>query len=254
MITFVLGAIVAFLLMQQCNRIADLKEQVQIAEKVANRNYNNLLASQDTIRLERNINGDLISTISSYEYDIEMLQSSNDGLLERYNEALALNEQYKEINNLISAQLEIKDSIISASRVIMDGDSIKVDLVDNKKWDKYNWRNFRGEVVLYPKDSLFLVRRSIFEIEQGVSLTMAILNVDGRDQLKISSPYPNLRFTNIENINIVNDRLNTTNAKKAGWSIGLGFGYGINLNNQQVINWGPSIGIGVVYSPKWLRF
>ena len=62
------------------------------------------------------------------------------------------------------------------------------------------------------------------------------------------------KFTNIENINIVNDRLNTTNAKKAGWSIGLGFGYGINLNNQQVINWGPSIGIGVVYSPKWLRF
>lgn len=254
MIMFVMGVIVALLLMQQCNRIEGLKEELEIAQKVADRNYNNLLASQDTIRLERNINGDLVSTISSYEYSIEILQDQKEDILKKYNDALALNQRYKEINNLISAQLEIKDSIISASKVTVDNDSIKVDLVDNKKWDKYNWRNFRGEVVLYPKDSLFIVRRSIFEIEQGVSLTMAILNIDGRDQLKVSSPYPGLTFTNIENINIVNDKLNRSTIKSGGWSLGFGVGYGINLNNQQVVSWGPSIGVGLYYSPKWLRF
>lgn len=242
------------LFMKQCNRIETLKRDVKIAKEIADRNLNNHLAAQDTIRLERNINGDLVSTISSYEYTIEQLEQKNEELLNDYKEALAINEEYKEINNLISAQLEIKDSIISAAAVKMDGDSIKVDLVDNKKWDKYNWRNFRGSVVLYPQDSLYQVTRSIFEIEQGISLRMAILNVDGRDQLKVSSPYPGLRFTNIENINLVNDRLNRPTVNKGGWALGFGVGYGINLNNQQVVSWGPSIGIGLYYSPRWLRF
>ena len=83
---------------------------------------------------------------------------------------------------------------------------------------------------------------------------MAILNVDGRDQLKVSSPYPGLTFTNIENINLVNDRLNRPAVNKGGWALGFGVGYGINLNNQQFVSWGPSIGIGLYYSPRWLRF
>ena len=37
-------------------------------------------------------------------------------------------------------------------------------------------------------------------------------------------------------------------------AIGVGVGYGINLNNNQVISTGPSIGLGVYWSPKWLRF
>ena len=36
--------------------------------------------------------------------------------------------------------------------------------------------------------------------------------------------------------------------------IGIGVGYGINLNNNQVISTGPSIGLGVYWSPKFLRF
>jgi hypothetical protein len=253
-IGFALGIILVLLLLNQCNRIENLKQDVADAEQVANRNFNNYLASQDSIKLEKNINGDLVASISSYQYDIESLKTSNSKLLKKYNDALKLNEKFKQVNNLISAQLEIKDSIIAASMVTYNNDSIIIDLADNKEWDKYNWRNFKGQLVLYPQDSLFLVKRSIFEMDQGVSLTMAILNVDGKDQLKISSPYPNLTFTNIENINIVNDKLNRSTVKKSGWSIGLGVGYGINLNNQQVVSFGPSIGIGMIYSPKWLRF
>jgi hypothetical protein len=251
---FIAGIVVALLFLNQCNRIENLKNDVKIAQQIADRNLNNFLAAQDTIQTERNINGNLISSISSYEYTLDQLVEDNEELLELYNKELAINDEYKKINNLISAQLEIKDSIISASKVTMDNDSIKVDLIDNKEWDKYNWRNFRGQVVLYPKDSLYFVKRSVFDIQQGISLKMAILDINGRSQLKITSPYPNLTFTNIENINIVNDRLNRPSIKKGGWSIGLGVSYGINLNNQQVISYGPSIGIGLYYSPKWLRF
>lgn len=254
LLTFLAGVLITLLLLNQCNRIDNLKEDLRIAEQVANRNYNNLLAAQDTIIIERNANGDLVSTISSYEYTIKQLEQENLELIQDFDKELALNEEYRKINNLISAELRIKDSIIAASTVAVDGDSIKIDLVDNKKWDKYNWRNFRGNIVLYPQDSLYFIKKSLFEIEQGVSLKMAILNVNGRDQLKISSPYPGLSFTNIENINIVNDRLNTPIRRKGGWSIGFGVGYGVNLNNQQVVNYGPSFGIGLYYSPSWLRF
>ena len=93
-----------------------------------------------------------------------------------------------------------------------------------------------------------------FDIDQKISLLAAIENVGGADQLKISTSYPGLTFSNIENINLINTRLNQKPTKKGGWAIGVGVGYGLNLNNNQVISTGPSIGIGVYYSPKWLRF
>lgn len=82
----------------------------------------------------------------------------------------------------------------------------------------------------------------------------AIEDNDGYNELKISTGYPGLTISDIENINLINTKLNQRNEKKAGWGIGVGVGYGINLNNNQVISTGPSIGIGVYWSPKWLRF
>ena len=77
---------------------------------------------------------------------------------------------------------------------------------------------------------------------------------DGADRLKLSTTYPGLVIKDIENINLVNTRLNRRSEKKAGWAIGIGVGYGINLNNNQVISTGPSIGLGLYWSPKFLRF
>ena len=101
---------------------------------------------------------------------------------------------------------------------------------------------------------MFNVKSSRFDFNQGISLTTAIVKEEGRSILRITTPYPGLDFTSIENINIVNDKLNQKQKKKAGWSIGVGFGYGINLNNNQVISTGPSIGVGIYYSPSWLKF
>jgi hypothetical protein len=95
---------------------------------------------------------------------------------------------------------------------------------------------------------------SKFELTQTLSLMAAIENIDGADRLKLSTSYPGIEIKDIENINLINTRLNRKVQKKAGWSIGIGVGYGINLNNNQVISTGPSIGLGVYWSPKFLRF
>ena len=78
-------------------------------------------------------------------------------------------------------------------------------IADKKDWDKYNWRSFNGTVnILKYNDSTYSLLNSNFALNQGISLKMAIVDKDGTSMLKVSSPYPDLEFTNIENINLVN--------------------------------------------------
>lgn len=252
--TFILGVAVALLFLGQCNRIERLERKLDETEKVADRNFNNYLAAQDTIKLERNANQDLVASVRSYEFEVSALKKDKQKLIKKYEDALELNKKYIEINNLISAELEVKDSIIAAGVVSQNGDTLSINVTDKKEWDKYNWRSFTGQIDLLKVDTTYGLMSSNFMLNQGISLKMAIVEQNGINLLKVSSPYPGLEFTNIENINLVNDQLNRPRANKAGWSIGLGVGYGMNINNDQTLNFGPSFGIGLYYSPKWLRF
>lgn len=251
---FIIGVAVALLFLGQCNRIESLERKLDTAENVADRNFNNYLAAQDTIKYERNNNNELISVVRSYEFEINALESDKQTLIKKYSEALALNKKYIEINNLISAELQVKDSIIAAGYVSKNGDTLTVNVSDKKEWDKYNWRSFNGQIDILKIDTSYNLLSSNFNLNQGISLKMAIVEEGGIDLLKVSSPYPGLKFTSIENINLVNDRLNMPRANKAGWSIGVGVGYGLNITGNQSFGVGPTIGIGLYYSPKWLRF
>ena len=52
-ITFIVLMVLVLLLTYQCDRNSTLKQDAENAQKVATRNYNNLKASQDTIKFER---------------------------------------------------------------------------------------------------------------------------------------------------------------------------------------------------------
>ena len=252
---FIGGVLVALLFLRQCNKIDNLKQEVINTEKIANRNYNNLLAAQDSINTYITENGELVSQIRSFEFDVNDIELENKELREKYRGVLRENGELEKINTLISTSLSIKDSIInSSSSVEQDSTGITVNFVDDKKWDKYNWRTFNGSLKLGKIDSTYSIINSRFDFNQGISLQTAIVKDSGRSMLKITTQYPGVAFTNIENINIVNDRLNKKYQKTGGFSIGFGVGYGINLNNNQVISTGPSIGVGLFYSPRWLRF
>lgn len=248
-------AIVALLVLKQCNQISNLKQDLENTENIADRNFNNYKAAQDSIKLEKNKSGQLVSRIGAFEYDVEVLKTDNTKILNRYNKVLKEKTKLENINTLISTDLTIKDSILNSTvAVSQDMDTVTFKFNDNKNWDKYNYREFSGELKLTKLDSMFTIKSSRFDFNQGIGLTTAIVREEGREVLRITTPYPGLNFTSIENINIVNDKLNQKYKKKAGWSVGVGFGYGINLNNNQVISTGPSIGIGLYYSPSWLKF
>lgn len=248
-------AILIFCLLQQCNSNQNLKREIVQVQKVSDRNLNNYKALQDTITLEKNRYDDLVSSIRSFEYDINTLTDKNKKLIIKYNKQLNINSELENVNTLLSTTINVKDSIINASgAVTVVEDTIKVNVADENNFDKYNWRRFDGQISLLRDSGSYSLFSSRFSIEQGIGLSAAIINDNGYNRLKISTPYEGITFTNIENINLVNDRLNKKYEKRAGWSIGVGFQYGLNLNNNQVISTGPSIGLGIYWSPKFLRF
>lgn len=255
---FIGVVILILLLLQQCNSNASLKREIKQVQMVADRELNNYKAGQDTIRIERNKNGELVAQKLAYEFDINSLTEVNKKAIADYQRALNLTKDIKNINSLLRTEIRVKDSIINSKGTVItltdSTSTIKFD--DVKNWDKYNWRRFNGTLdVLRNKETNSLsVTSSRFDFEQGIELKAAILNENGVNSLKITTPYPGIEFTNIENINLVNDKLNQKNEKKAGFSIGIGAGYGINLTPNSVITVGPQIGIGLYWSPKWLRF
>jgi len=254
-IVFILGALFMLLFLRQCNQISSLKQEIKKVQQTADRNLNNYKASLDTISTERNSNAELVSTIRGYELEVSSLTEDNKKLISKYAKALNIKKETEKINSLIKAELEVKDSIINANAfLIQTKDTLKFTINDNKEWDKYNWRRFSGKVNILKKDTLFSISSSEFRFNQGISLQAAILETPEGNRLKITSPYPGLEFTQIENISLVNDELNRPRANKAGWSIGLGVGYGFNLNTGQVVSVGPTLGVGLIWSPKWLRF
>ena len=245
----------SILFLRQCNHIEKLKLEVQHNEGIANRNFNNYRAAQDTIRLEKNKNNDLVATVRSFELEVNNLTKQKKDLIKKYKDQLNINRKVEKVNALISADLEVKDSIINASTIVTrNTDTVRINISESKNWDKYNWRRFDGSVNVYDGNGSFDVLSTNFNFYQGISLKAALIETEDGDRLRITSPYPNLEFTRIENINIVNDRLNRPTIGKSGWSIGFGIGYGLNLNPDQIISVGPTIGVGLFWSPKWLRF
>lgn len=258
MAKFIGLAILVLLLLRQCGISSKLKTSLNQTEIISNRNLNNYLASKDTIRIERNRYNKLVANKRSYEYTIANLSNENKEILSEYVRTLNIKKGLEDINSVLKAQISIRDSIINSStNIVSINDTVSLlNFTDKKNWDKYNWRTFNGSIKLLRDSSTnnISVGHSKFDISQGIGLKAAILNDGGVSSLKISTNYPGVTFTDIENINIVNDKLNQRQTKKGGWSIGLGVGYGINLNNNQVISTGPSIGVGLFYSPKFLRF
>ena len=252
---FIMGALFVLLFLRQCDKIEDLKVELKQVEVVADRNYNNLVASQDSIKTYIDKNDNLVSQIKSFEFDINDSNLKNKTLLKKYSSVLNENKKIKGINTLISTELSIKDSIInSQSNIVQDSTSITINFNDEKKWDTYNWRTFNGQLKLIKNESKYSILNSKFNFNQGISLKTSIVNENGRNVLRITTPYDRIKFTDIENINLVNDKLNPVLQRPKNWSIGIGVQYGININTDQFVSNGISVGIGVQYSPSWLKF
>lgn len=258
-LAFIGGAILMLFMLKQCNTISNLKSDLKIQEELTEINFNNYLASNDSVKYFENEIGGKVAQISSFQFEVSQLERTNIEIENKYIKALNLNKDLAGVNSLLSADIGIKDSLLAMS-TLTEIDSVS-SMVNFNKEDDFgsgNTRIVNGNLIIrYDSSGSFTTSPVNLSIAQTLSLSAAVEELEGRETLKITSSYPGLTITGIENISLIDQRLNDKNKinNKAGFSIGMGIGYGINYDtSNSSITLGPSINVGLYWSPKWLRF
>jgi hypothetical protein len=254
-IIFIAVAVFILLFLRECNSNSNLKQQLVNEKAVATMNYNNLLASQDTIKEYKTKDGITVSEKKSYVYDIQDFKSNQKSTAAEYKKALNLNDSLNKVNSLLKSEIETNQKIIANATVSKINDTTDVfTFKDSKDFGNGNTRKFDGTVKFSFNNNKFNIQNSEFNIDQTIKLYADIEDKNGYKSVRMSSSYPGIKFDSIENINLINNKLNEKSQKKARWSIGFGVGYGASLINGQVIQFAPTVGVGLYWSPRFLQF
>ena len=97
------------LLMHQCNRTSKIKAINKGLEVKVERAGQNIIASQDSIKYYKNENDYLVSEITAYEFTAEELTNDANDLYAKYENALGDIKKLKKVNQLLSAEINIKE-------------------------------------------------------------------------------------------------------------------------------------------------
>ena len=119
-ITFIGLVIVVLLLLGQCSSNASLRDKVKELKGQVTLGEANLMASQDSVEIKRQENGNMIAEISAFQMTNEQLIKTNKKLASDYAKALDLNKKLKGVNSLLKAEITDKDSIIFNSNLNPD--------------------------------------------------------------------------------------------------------------------------------------
>lgn len=252
-------AVIGILFFKQCG-------ETEHAKKEALRNFNNLLAEQDSVRSISSKLGNTIAEKSAFELKYNELSEEQEKLIER----LEI-EKKKRPSIVIQTEVEYRDSSIvvpvrnvtgkngnqiefthdptlpGKNRLTVDGKiryEIKTDSSKNEqgKWD-YKYRLEAGDVNL--------------SISQKIDLVTGLYKdpKTGRLYVRASTTFPGITFSEMQALNMVDDPATKKAMRDArkpfgvGAFVGAGLGFG---SNGYVL--GPVMGVGLTYQPKWLQF
>jgi hypothetical protein len=243
-----------FITYQQCSINKKLIQDLETTQNIAERNLENLKAIQDSITIERNTNNEMVSRIRSLIFNRKDVDDKTKSILKEYEKVLNVNTELEQINSAISGQLKIKDSIINTLTTIkVTPEEIALDFKGEKRWDENNIRIFSGDVVLGIEPDSIYIKSADFNISQAISLRAAIVQQGNTNMLRISTPNPDIVFTTIENINIVNDFLNKPKdipqiLDESKWHIGVGVITQIRANERQRYLTVPALNLNITKS------
>lgn len=256
-IIFILGALFMLLFLKQCNQTADLKRQLASAKTEAERSHNNYLASQDSVKYYKTEAGSLIAEKRSFVLRLEEFENNYKDLKKEYTEVLGLNKNLEKQNVLLKAEIEILSHIKPEGSITQLSDTSSI--LNFKKIDDFgkgNSRSFEGKVKVFYTDKKFSIddNQTYFDLKQTIKLYASIDEDNGFKKVKIASFYPGLDVQDIENINLINNKLNESPKKRSRWVAGIGVGYGVSLINGNTLAASPWMGVSVMWTPKWLQF
>ena len=254
-------ALLIAVLFLQCNQSRRLKRDLQLEKERVEREVNNRAAAEDSLRLIRLQNGNLATTIRSYEFDIKNLKESEEILLEKYNDLTAGYKKLKGINSLIKADLELTEKILAETQATLINDTtIALTFTEYDIFSEGNTRLISGKssISIGQLDQPKLINTEI-QLDQSIRLKALIDDLEEGPSLVISTDYPGITITDIENINLINSKLrakelNNPVSNSGAIGFGLGIGYGLNYVGEGNFRVNPTLNLGLMWSPKKLRF
>ena len=246
--------------MTTCGRVSTLQGQVQREKQETQRVVNNWQASQDSVEMLTGANGELIGRIDGYVLTLDELEDQYADLQQRYK--IEKNKPPVVITNTVT---EIKETTIYVNTTI-EGDSI-IEVSDSANYGPVNFRYLSGKIPYTIDTTLNRLEtgKGIFALEQSIAL-QTVLTRDkktGKIEIQVSTDYPGVTFSQIQGAVIQDDKENKKVLKQARkeWGTSVQVGFGAMLDMSQVnrngvvrLGWGPYVGFGIHYSPKWAQW
>ena len=244
--------VLIILLMFQCNRTAKIKAINNGLEKKVVRVEANVIASQDSVKYYKNENDYLVSEITAYEFTAEELKNNANDLYAKYEDALGDIKKLKKVNQLLSAEINIKE--VDTVYAFVESDSVLY-FNDSTDYGDGNWRKWNSKISLFEKDNKLTGALNSFSYEQGIKLYSSIEEVEGIKKINIATKYPGLTFNSIEGISLIEDEINKAKEdNKSRVRLGLGVGYGVTFTTGNLVYHGPQVGVFLTYTPKLFNF
>ena len=248
-------AAMAFLLFRQCGISKDAKRE-------AERNMNNMLAQQDSVREVSSKLGNVLAEKSAFQLKYSELSEEQESLIKQLE--LAKN---KRPGVVIETQVVYRDtSIVAPVTNEIGRDSSFLSFEYNPNLPGTN-RLFIGGKLAY-KIGNDTIEGGVLKpwvnpgnvsmtIEQKIDLVTGLYRDPKTDRLfvRASTSFPGISFSEIQALDMVDDpgtRKALRGARKP-FSLGLNVGYGMVITNSGYTA-GPLIGVGLTYSPKFLQF
>jgi hypothetical protein len=244
----------------QCNSTRILKRELVLEKEKLEREINNRAAAEDSLRIIFLKNGSLASTIKSYEFDIQNLKENEIQLLKKYEDLTGNYRKLRGINSLLKADLELTEQLLAETKINQLNDTtVSVTFTKYDLFNEGNTRHITGKSMLFIKDKTITTSGTDLDLRQTIRLRALIDDVDGEGpSLIVTTDYPGITISDIENINLVNSKLRAKEIDQAipnegTLGFGVGLGYGFNYTGQNNFNLGPTLNLGFYWTPKKLR-
>lgn len=255
-----LVALLIAILFLQCNQSRRLKRDIQLEKERVEREINNRKASEDSLRLVKFDNGTLVSTVKSYEFDIQNLKDAEKELLKKYESLTSNYRKLRGINSILKADLELTEELLAESKAKQINDTtIEVSFAKYNLYNEGNSRFIYGSTIVSIGDSNPSVTSTEINLDQTIRLKAILDEVEGEGpSLLISTDYPGIVISDIENINLINSKLrakeiNEYISNNSSLGLGIGLGYGMNYVGEGTFKLGPTLSVGMYWTPKKLR-
>jgi hypothetical protein len=242
LLVIVIGILI-FLLMQQCEKTKAVKEDVT-------RIKNNAIALQDTVRNYKDKWGNSVGEIKGLKLTLKELSDSfkyakNRPPITIIEVRTEIVERIKEVPVYIKDTLIIQDTLKFESELCIN---------ESDTFGKSS-RSISIGVPFSVREGLKFGKANI-ELKQNIWLSASISQDKKTKEVfvQVKSDYPNATFNNIKGILIDQNSkefkaLKNSHKKSFGLGINLGIGY-MPLTNS----FGPYLGVGVSYTPKFLQW